>query len=165
MLRARAILLVFEKLYSCLFIPNCTRNHVITYTVHREAKPIPVVTCTRAFPRALRELRVLASYSDWLTALFASLVIGQSTNNFGIGFPYVSCNRGRLAIMPEVCTHSQMIRMNSKVIHAIYVPHRCYAYLSHLACVAGAKRGREGEKNARLSPFPSPSPFNVCHAG
>ena len=26
------ILLVFEKIYSCLFIPNCTRNHVITYT-------------------------------------------------------------------------------------------------------------------------------------
>ena len=23
---------VFEKIYSCLFIPNCTRNHVITYT-------------------------------------------------------------------------------------------------------------------------------------
>ena len=30
--RARAILLVFKKIYSCLFIPNCTRNHVITYT-------------------------------------------------------------------------------------------------------------------------------------
>ena len=29
---ARAILLVFEKIYSCVFIPNCTRNHVITYT-------------------------------------------------------------------------------------------------------------------------------------
>ena len=27
-----SILLVFEKIYSCLFIPNCTRNHVITYT-------------------------------------------------------------------------------------------------------------------------------------
>ena len=26
----RAILLVFKKIYSCLFIPNCTRNHVIT---------------------------------------------------------------------------------------------------------------------------------------
>ena len=31
-LRARAILLVFEKIYSCLFIPNCTRNYVIIYT-------------------------------------------------------------------------------------------------------------------------------------
>ena len=31
--RARsAILLVFEKIYSCLFIPNFTRNHLITYT-------------------------------------------------------------------------------------------------------------------------------------
>ena len=28
------ILLVFEKMYSCLFIPNCTRNHLITYTNH-----------------------------------------------------------------------------------------------------------------------------------
>ena len=31
-LRARAILLAFEKIYLCLFIPNCTRNHVITCT-------------------------------------------------------------------------------------------------------------------------------------
>ena len=32
-LRARALLLVFEKFTRrCLFIPNCTRNHVITYT-------------------------------------------------------------------------------------------------------------------------------------
>ena len=30
-LRARAILLVFEKIYLCLLIPICTRNHVITY--------------------------------------------------------------------------------------------------------------------------------------
>ena len=26
------ILLVFKKIYLCLFIPNCTWNHVITYT-------------------------------------------------------------------------------------------------------------------------------------
>ena len=31
-LRARAISLVLKKMYSCLFIPDCTRNHVITYT-------------------------------------------------------------------------------------------------------------------------------------
>ena len=31
-LQARVILLVFEKIYSCLFIPNCTRNDVITCT-------------------------------------------------------------------------------------------------------------------------------------
>ena len=30
-LRARIILLVFKKIYSCLYIPNCTRNHVNTY--------------------------------------------------------------------------------------------------------------------------------------
>ena len=28
------ILLAFKKIYSCLFTPNCTRNHVITYTFH-----------------------------------------------------------------------------------------------------------------------------------
>ena len=31
-LQAWEILLVFKKIYSCLLIPNCTRNHVITYT-------------------------------------------------------------------------------------------------------------------------------------
>ena len=31
-LRARVILSVFEKIYSFLFIPNCSRNHVITFT-------------------------------------------------------------------------------------------------------------------------------------
>ena len=36
LLKARAILLVFEKIYLCLFIPNCTRNHLITYTnIHK----------------------------------------------------------------------------------------------------------------------------------
>ena len=35
-LRAHAILLVFEKIYSCLFIPNCTRNRVITYTYKQQ---------------------------------------------------------------------------------------------------------------------------------
>ena len=30
-LRAHAILLVFKKIYLCLFIPNCTQNNVITY--------------------------------------------------------------------------------------------------------------------------------------
>ena len=34
-LRARTILLVFKKIFSCLFILNCTRNHVITHTNRR----------------------------------------------------------------------------------------------------------------------------------
>ena len=33
--RTRAILLVFEKFTRALFIPNCTRNHVIAYTYHK----------------------------------------------------------------------------------------------------------------------------------
>ena len=37
---ARAILVVFEKICSCLFISNCTRNHVITYT----NRPISSIT-------------------------------------------------------------------------------------------------------------------------
>ena len=35
-LQARAILLFFENIYSCLFIPNYTRNHVITYSYGKE---------------------------------------------------------------------------------------------------------------------------------
>ena len=31
-LAGTTILLVLEKIYNCLFIPNCTRNHMITYT-------------------------------------------------------------------------------------------------------------------------------------
>ena len=31
-LRARAIFGSLRKIYLCLFIPNCTRNHLITYT-------------------------------------------------------------------------------------------------------------------------------------
>ena len=32
------ILLVFEKIYLCLFIPNCTWNHVTTYANPSEVK-------------------------------------------------------------------------------------------------------------------------------
>ena len=31
-LQAHAILSVFEKMYLCLFIPNCIQNYVIIYT-------------------------------------------------------------------------------------------------------------------------------------
>ena len=33
--RARTILLVFKKIFLRLFIPNCTRNHMITHTNRR----------------------------------------------------------------------------------------------------------------------------------
>ena len=42
-LRARAVLLVFKKIYSCLFIPNCTWNYVITYTNHIPQKNLSTV--------------------------------------------------------------------------------------------------------------------------
>ena len=35
-LRAQAILLVFGKIYPCLFITNCTRNNVSTYTKYNK---------------------------------------------------------------------------------------------------------------------------------
>ena len=37
-LRTRAILYVFEKTHSCMFFPNCTRNHTITNTNWYESK-------------------------------------------------------------------------------------------------------------------------------
>ena len=50
-LQARPILLVFEKIYSCLFIPNCTRNHVITYTnnIHEEITQFWLVKINAVF--------------------------------------------------------------------------------------------------------------------
>ena len=47
-----------------------------------QANPIPISTCTRAFSRSLHRLHVIASYYDWLIALYASALIGQS-NYFG----------------------------------------------------------------------------------
>ena len=44
-----------------------------------------IATCTRAFSRALRRLHVIALLSDWLIALFRSVVIGRN-NRFGFRF-------------------------------------------------------------------------------
>ena len=43
------------------------------------------MTCSQAFSRAWRQLHVFASSCDWLIALFASVVIGQS-DYCGLGF-------------------------------------------------------------------------------
>ena len=43
-----------------------------------EEKSKPIPPCTRDFSRVLRKLRVTARNSDWLTALFAPVVIGRS---------------------------------------------------------------------------------------
>ena len=43
------------------------------------------VSCSLAFSRACRRLHVFDSNSDWLIALFTSVVIGQS-NYFRFGF-------------------------------------------------------------------------------
>ena len=48
-LRARAILLV-SKIYESLFIPNCTRNRVITYTNCTPLSSITIIiTITNSF--------------------------------------------------------------------------------------------------------------------
>ena len=53
-----------------------------------EAKQKPIAPCTRDFSRALSELQAIAGNCDWLIALSAPVVIGQS-NCFGFGFSTV----------------------------------------------------------------------------
>ena len=52
------ILLVFKKIYSCLFILNCTGNHVITYTINW----FYVINNTKFHPS--REERLFSITSD-----------------------------------------------------------------------------------------------------
>ena len=60
-LRARAILLIFEQIYSCLFIPNCTRNHV---PIRREnvIKLVPIDFHKRLSLPAERHLGELVAF-------------------------------------------------------------------------------------------------------
>ena len=44
-------------------------------------KPKPIVACSHTFSRAWRRLHVISWTSDWLMALFVSLL-----NYFGLGF-------------------------------------------------------------------------------
>ncbi len=50
-----------------------------------EKKPKPIVTRSRTFSRATRQLHVFASSFDWFTGLSMSFLIGQS-NYFSFGF-------------------------------------------------------------------------------
>ena len=43
-----------------------------------ELKPKPIMTCLHAFSQAVCQLHVFALSSDWLIALFTSVVIFQS---------------------------------------------------------------------------------------
>ena len=49
-----------------------------------ETKPKPIVIFSHAFSRAWHQLQIFASHSDWLIALFTSVMIGQS-NFFAFG--------------------------------------------------------------------------------
>ena len=53
--------------------------------IQSEVKPKPIVTCSHAFSRALRQPHVITSSFDWFNVLSVSYVIGQS-NYFGFGF-------------------------------------------------------------------------------
>ena len=53
-----------------------------------EAKPKPIVICTRHFFRALSELQVVSRNCDWFNVLFAPAVIGRS-DCLGLGFSTV----------------------------------------------------------------------------
>ena len=57
-----------------------------------EAKPKPIVPCTRDFSRALSKLQAIASNSDWFIALSVPVVIARS-NYFGFVFPLSFKNR------------------------------------------------------------------------
>ena len=63
-----------------------------TFSTKWEAKPITIATCTRASFRALRQLRVIASHSDWFVRWFASLVISQN-DYFGLAVRHSFENR------------------------------------------------------------------------
>ena len=53
-------------------------NFWFCFTIFCDWLTKPVPSCSHAFSRAWRRLRVFASSSDWFVALFESLVIGQS---------------------------------------------------------------------------------------
>ena len=69
-LRARAILVVFEKIYSCLFISNCTRNYVITYTNVRVSFPYRRGTTVSLQIKVLKEFEHLPTTVRFIVALF-----------------------------------------------------------------------------------------------
>ena len=55
------------------------------FFVQSEVKPKPIVTRSRSFCRALRQLHVISSNFDWFTVLSESFVIGCS-DYFSLGF-------------------------------------------------------------------------------
>ena len=63
--RSPSILLVFKKIYSCLFIPNCTRNHVITYTNNIRGK----ITYTKEIKNAPSAFLSYISTREFLRTL------------------------------------------------------------------------------------------------
>ena len=59
-LKQRKHCIVFKKIYSCLFIPNCSRNHVITYTNTLSS----IANQTASLPLAMRFSRIFSSFSQ-----------------------------------------------------------------------------------------------------
>ena len=61
-LRAHAILITFEKIYLCLFIPNCTRIHVIT----------DFTNCNVSVNTMIHNLDIITTYSRKFHLLFGT---------------------------------------------------------------------------------------------
>ena len=64
-LRAHAILLVFKKIYLCLFIPNWTQNHVITYTNYLIERVRELILNGHARPRCWEKLPIQKIAKGW----------------------------------------------------------------------------------------------------
>lgn len=64
------------------------RNLVSVFQpIIRELKPI--TPCTRDFSHALCKLQVISRNSEWVIALFSSVVIARRNEYFGTGFAIV----------------------------------------------------------------------------
>ena len=118
-LRARDIFLVFEKTYSCLFIPNCTRN-MITHTNRlypAHSLFSPVIDCYDSISRILCFSRVMDCYvsiSRILCFLLLWIVTLVSRT-----FSFFSCT----GLLRYYLAHSLFSHIMD-----------CYVSISHILC-------------------------------
>ena len=60
-----------------------------------QIEPKSIVTCSRIFSRATRQLHVLSSSFDWFAGLPVPFVIGQRSSYFGFGFTTLNLSAGK----------------------------------------------------------------------
>ena len=111
-LRARAILLVW-KIYSCLFIPNCTRNHVITHT-----------NCTRWLSR--RNARVSRNHGK-IASSRARAWFESKRFNWSLPNPFVHLANHNTEFRCVICT---ILHFCTGITHFALVLHILHSFLS-----------------------------------